>query len=368
MQGALRQQWVNADAGMKKQVKQHLLATLGTQVCGSCVRWAASVPSLGKLPPRRCHRRFGSVGPAGANRLRPWPATIPPPAPSSPALSYHSISNPQGDAGHTAALVIAKVAAVEVPMNDWPELIPALLSNMGASPSTRELRQSTLETLGYTCEELGNLEDDYLSQQEVNAILTAVVQVRRGAGGRWCRLLHCCCLVCAVGDSGNWRIGGGGKGATLRLSGTAPTRAPTTATACCAPPQGMRKEEPEAEVRHAATVALQNALTFAHNNFSNDSERNYIMQIICEGTLAGGWAGGSSCRIAVWWGPDCSTPLTPASTTSPRTTNLQKARASGRPAGSAWPASPAATTTSCPPTCRHAEGWRGGVWLRWERQ
>ena len=50
----------------------------------------------------------------------------------------------------------------------------------------------------------------------------------------------------------------------------------------------MRKEEPEAEVRHAATVALQNALTFAHNNFSHDSERNYIMQIICEGTLAGG--------------------------------------------------------------------------------
>ena len=54
-----------------------------------------------------------------------------------------------------------------------------------------------------------------------------------------------------------------------------------------ASPQGMRKEEPEADVRHAATVALQNALTFAHNNFSNDAERNYIMQIICEGTLAG---------------------------------------------------------------------------------
>lgn len=49
------------------------------------------------------------------------------------------------------------------------------------------------------------------------------------------------------------------------------------------------------DVRHAATVALQNALTFAHNNFSNDSERNYVMQIICEGTLAGeqreGWLG-----------------------------------------------------------------------------
>ncbi|KAL4428164.1 hypothetical protein ABPG75_002253 [Micractinium tetrahymenae] len=157
---ALVHQWVSADPNMKKQVKASLLATLGTQ----------------------------------------------------------------GDAGHTAALVIAKVAAIEVPRSEWPELISSLLANMSA-PSTKELRQSTLEALGYTCEELGNLEEDYLSQQEVNSILTAVVQ-------------------------------------------------------------GMRKEVPEVDVRHAATVALQNALTFAHNNFSNDSERNYIMQIICEGTLA----------------------------------------------------------------------------------
>lgn len=59
---------------------------------------------------------------------------------------------PQGDAGHTAALVIAKVAAIEVPRSEWPELIGALLANMAASPSTKELRQSTLEALGYTCE------------------------------------------------------------------------------------------------------------------------------------------------------------------------------------------------------------------------
>ncbi len=60
---------------------------------------------------------------------------------------------------------------------------------------------------------------------------------------------------------------------------------------CCL--QGMRKEEGEVDVRHAATVALQNALTFAHNNFSNDGERNYVMQIICEGTLAGGCRAGT---------------------------------------------------------------------------
>ena len=40
----------------------------------------------------------------------------------------------QGDAGHTAALVIAKVAAIEVPRSEWPELMQGLLANMGAGP------------------------------------------------------------------------------------------------------------------------------------------------------------------------------------------------------------------------------------------
>lgn len=50
---------------------------------------------------------------------------------------------------------------------------------------------------------------------------------------------------------------------------------------------GMRKEEGSTDVRHAATVALTNALEFASTNFGNDAERNYIMQIVCEATIAG---------------------------------------------------------------------------------
>lgn len=34
-----------------------------------------------------------------------------------------------------------------------------------AASTSKELRQSTLEALGYCCEELGNLDEDYLSQQ-----------------------------------------------------------------------------------------------------------------------------------------------------------------------------------------------------------
>jgi importin subunit beta-1 len=43
--------------------------------------------------------------------------------------------------------------------------------------------------------------------------------------------------------------------------------------------QGMQKNEEEDSVRLAATEALYNALEFAHSNFSNESERNYLMQV-----------------------------------------------------------------------------------------
>ena len=128
-------------------------------------------------------------------------------------------------ARHTAALVIAKIAAIELPSSQWPDLIQTLLGNMRVQPPKTGLRQATLETLGYICEEMGNIEQDVLDQEQVNSILTAVVQ-------------------------------------------------------------GMRKEEPDVGVRHAATVALYNAVVFAQTNFENPDERNYLMQVICEGTIA----------------------------------------------------------------------------------
>ena len=144
--------------------------------------------------------------------------------------------------GHTAALVVARVAGIDVPRAEWPELISSLLANMApsAAPPNSSLRQATLEALGYTCEELGALDEDYLQQDQVNSLLTAVVQ-------------------------------------------------------------GMRKDEPDAEVRHAATVALCNALEFAHSNFGNEAERNYIMQSVCEGTLAGARAALWTLRLLLLW-------------------------------------------------------------------
>jgi importin subunit beta-1 len=93
---------------------------------------------------------------------------------------------------------------------------------MGNSPG---LKQATLEALGYICEEMAMIKEDVFSPPEVNMILTAVVA-------------------------------------------------------------GMRPDEANQEIRLAATTALCNAIEFAEHNFDNEQERNYIMQMVCQGTVA----------------------------------------------------------------------------------
>ncbi|KAF5478034.1 importin subunit beta-1-like [Juglans microcarpa x Juglans regia] len=136
------------------------------------------------------------------------------------ACLLKTLSSPALDARSTASQVIAKVAGIELPHKQWPELIGTFLSNIHQLPA--HTKQATLETLGYICEEVS---PDVVEQDEVNKILTAVVQ-------------------------------------------------------------GMNSSESNNDVRLAATRALFNALGFARANFSNDMERDYIMRVVCESTLS----------------------------------------------------------------------------------
>nr|KJB37366.1 hypothetical protein B456_006G202000 [Gossypium raimondii] len=131
-----------------------------------------------------------------------------------------TLSSPVSDARSTASQVIAKVAGIELPHKQWPELVGSLLSNVHQLPA--HAKQATLETLGYLCEEVS---PDVIDQDQVNKILTAVVQ-------------------------------------------------------------GMSASEGNTDVRLAATRALYNALGFAQANFSNDMERDYLMRVVCEATLS----------------------------------------------------------------------------------
>ncbi|XP_010920995.1 importin subunit beta-1 [Elaeis guineensis] len=122
------------------------------------------------------------------------------------------------EARHTSSQVIAKVASIEIPRREWQELIGHLLNNMTLQQAPAPLKQATLEALGYVCEEVSPQD---LEQDQVNAVLTAVVQ-------------------------------------------------------------GMNQTEHSSEVRLAAVRALYNALDFAQTNFDNEMERNFIMKVVCE--------------------------------------------------------------------------------------
>lgn len=47
---------------------------------------------------------------------------------------------------------------------------------------------------------------------------------------------------------------------------------------------GMRKDESNDHVKLAATNALLNSLEFTRANFERESERHFIMQVVCEAT------------------------------------------------------------------------------------
>ncbi|KNC48611.1 binding/protein transporter [Thecamonas trahens ATCC 50062] len=73
-------------------------------------------------------------------------------------------------AAMTAAAVVAKIAAIELPEQMWPGLVEALLQNMTVMDNDM-LRQSTLACLGYICE---GVKREVLAAQS-GQILTAVM-------------------------------------------------------------------------------------------------------------------------------------------------------------------------------------------------
>jgi importin subunit beta-1 len=137
-------------------------------------------------------------------------------------LTLQALASSSTQAGQAAAQVVSSIAAIELPRDQWPELMPTLVRNVGEGGD--HLKQASLTTIGFICE---SQETDLRASlvQHSNAILTAVVQ-------------------------------------------------------------GARKEEPNPEVRLAAIYALGDSLEFVDSNFKNEGERNYIMQVICEATQA----------------------------------------------------------------------------------
>jgi len=71
----------------------------------------------------------------------------------------------------SAAQCVAYMAVAELPNNQWPELIPVLVANVTAVNSTEMVREATLETIGYICQDI----DAEVLATQSNEILTAIV-------------------------------------------------------------------------------------------------------------------------------------------------------------------------------------------------
>ncbi|KAF2672662.1 ARM repeat-containing protein [Microthyrium microscopicum] len=193
-----------------------LAAELANEQAASSVRYAAALALKNSFT----YKDFGRLREVQSQ----WLTSVTPEARAQiKDLSIKTLASTDSRAGQGAAQFIASIAAIELPRDQWPELMTYLVD--GVAKGDSKLKQAALNTIGFICETNDAEFRETLSKHS-NAILTAVVQ-------------------------------------------------------------GARKEEPNENVRNAAITALSDSLEFVRSNFENEGERNYIMQVICEATQAG---------------------------------------------------------------------------------
>ncbi len=54
----------------------------------------------------------------------------------------------------SASQCVAYIAAAEVQVNGWPELVPTLLGSVTSPQATEQLKEASLDAIGYICEDL----------------------------------------------------------------------------------------------------------------------------------------------------------------------------------------------------------------------
>jgi len=138
-------------------------------------------------------------------------------------ILLNTIRSPETVARHTAAQACSEVAAVEIPYNEWPEFLTTLMENVTSTQQPDPVKISTLECLGFTCERIATLDNaPGIAPETTDRMLTTIVD-------------------------------------------------------------GIRTDRPN-PIRLAAATALRNSLLFTRKNMENVTERNMIMQTICEAT------------------------------------------------------------------------------------
>ncbi|CCE65255.1 hypothetical protein TPHA_0K01210 [Tetrapisispora phaffii CBS 4417] len=139
------------------------------------------------------------------------------------AIKERAISaliDPEIRIANSAAQLVAAIANIELPINEWPGLMKVVVENT-APEKPENVKRSFLLTLGYICENSDPSSPALISAS--NDILIAIVQ-------------------------------------------------------------GAQSSEPSVLVRLTALNALGDSLNFIKNNMDREGERNYLMQVVCEAT------------------------------------------------------------------------------------
>ncbi|VEU21294.1 DEKNAAC102498 [Brettanomyces naardenensis] len=137
-------------------------------------------------------------------------------------VALNTLLTPSDRVANQAAQLVAAIADIELPRDEWPQLMHVIVDNTKTDRPVNVKRASLL-TIGYICE-TADPENPHVAAQS-NGILIAIVQ-------------------------------------------------------------GAQSSEPSLVVRRTAISALVNSLEFIAGNFEREGERNYIMQVVCEATTA----------------------------------------------------------------------------------
>lgn len=64
----------------------------------------------------------------------------------------------------SASQCVAGIACAEIPVVQWPELIPHLVANVTNPNSTEHMKEATLEAIGYICQDIVSVLFYYFSE------------------------------------------------------------------------------------------------------------------------------------------------------------------------------------------------------------
>ena len=71
---------------------------------------------------------------------------------------------------------VSAVASIEIPENQWPEIIDTLSTHV--THEERNIRLASIQTIGYICEEID--EEEHFSQEPKEVIISAIINCING--------------------------------------------------------------------------------------------------------------------------------------------------------------------------------------------